>query len=342
MVERLLKLGADVNVQNDTWNTSNVRLTALEAAIWSGNTDLCKLLLEAGANPDLQSGFEGSALALRICLPPDHEVAGWLLDYGADPFLKKQATTKPPLLNWQSPKATGNWFRGCSARKERAGCLETGTSAAVEKNSSSKTNRRRRILLRNTAQQLLSAAAQRGELEAVEALLKAGVSAKTNAPGELPLLQAFAISEAAAVKARPSAIAQWQQTSNKLKSFGPTQTRGFTASIRSQEAEQAARVACLAPERWMKIRDLLIKNGADYDAFAATAMADTNRAAQLLATDKNVVQARDRDGQTPLHWAVLNDQLPLTSFWLQAGASPAATNFAGQTPLHIAATKGLS
>ena len=96
------------------------------------------------------------------------------------------------------------------------------------------------------------------------------------------------------------------------------------------------------PERWRQIRNLLIKNGADYDAFAATALADTNRAVQLLAADKNVAQARDRDGQTPLHWAVLNDQLPLTSFWLQAGASSAATNFAGQTPLHIAATKGLT
>jgi ankyrin repeat protein len=61
-----------------------------------------------------------------------------------------------------------------------------------------------------------------------------------------------------------------------------------------------------------------------------------------LSLDQNVVQARDRDGQTPLHWAVLNDQLPLTSFWLQAGASPAATNNAGQTPLHLAATKGLT
>jgi ankyrin repeat protein len=55
-----------------------------------------------------------------------------------------------------------------------------------------------------------------------------------------------------------------------------------------------------------------------------------------------VAQARDRDGQTPLHWAVQYNQLPLTTFWLQAGASPAATNFAGQTASHIAAAKDLA
>src|SRR3569833_1025370 len=54
IVALLLRKGADVNVQNDTWNTSNMRLTPLEAAIESGNTNLCKLLLEAGANPNLK------------------------------------------------------------------------------------------------------------------------------------------------------------------------------------------------------------------------------------------------------------------------------------------------
>jgi ankyrin repeat protein len=90
MVELLLRHGADVNVQNDTWNTSNMRLTALEAVIWSGNTNLCKLLLEAGANPDLQSGPGESALHYAFSYHR-MEMAAWLLDYGADPFLSKGA-----------------------------------------------------------------------------------------------------------------------------------------------------------------------------------------------------------------------------------------------------------
>ena len=90
IVELLLRHGADVNVQNDTWNTSNMRLTALEAVIWSGNTNLCKLLLEAGANPDLQSGPGESALHYAFSYHR-MEMAAWLLDYGADPFLSKGA-----------------------------------------------------------------------------------------------------------------------------------------------------------------------------------------------------------------------------------------------------------
>ena len=341
MVELLLKQGADINVQNDTWYSSNMRITALEAAIQNGHTDLCKLLLEAGANPDLQSGPGESALHYAFSYHRTGMVA-WLLDYGADPFLPKSGygrATPFELAITQGdgklvPRMLGQEGAGPTALKP-AHPLPWKKTPAENRVAAAKI-----IAEHGTA--LLSAAAQRGELEAVEALLKAGVSAKTNAPGELPLLQAFAISEAAAMKSMPSAVAQWQQTSNMLGNFGPNADAGFTASIRSQEAEQAAKVASLAPERWMQIRDLLIKNGAEYDAFAATALADTNRAVQLLAADKNVVQARDRDGQTPLHWAVLNDQPPLTSFWLQAGASPAATNFAGQTPLHIAAAKGLT
>jgi len=115
----------------------------------------------------------------------------------------------------------------------------------------------------------------------------------------------------------------------------------FLASIQSQEAAQAARVESSNPERVKQIRDLLIKNGADYDAFAATALGDLEQARLLLTADKTVVRARDRDGETPLHWSVRTDQLPLTSFWTGSGVSLAATNSAGQTALHLAAAKGL-
>lgn len=69
---------------------------------------------------------------------------------------------------------------------------------------------------------------------------------------------------------------------------------------------------------------------------------DLERARDLSAADRNVTVARDRDGQTPLHWSVKTDQLPLTSFWLEAGTAPATTDSAGQTALHLAAIKGLT
>ena len=340
IVELLLKHGADINVQNDTWNTGNLRLTALEAAIWNGNTHLCKLLLEAGANPDIQSGNGESALHYAFNYRQT-EVAAWLLDYGADPFLPQGNYGRVTPIELAITQGDGKLVSRM-LDQEGAGPAALKPAHPLPWKKTPAENRKSVAkIIAEHGQKLLSAAAQRGELEAVEALLKAGISAKTNAPGELPLLQAFAIAQAAAIRTRPSAIAQWQQTSSMLKNFGPNTSPSFIASMRSQEAEQASRVAALAPEHLTKIRDLLIKNGADYDAFAATALADTNRVAQLLAADPKVVEVRDRDGQTPLHWAVINDQPLFTSFWLEAGASPAATNFAGQTPLHLAATKGL-
>jgi len=75
--------------------------------------------------------------------------------------------------------------------------------------------------------------------------------------------------------------------------------------------------------------------------FAATGLGDLETARRLVSADPSLVEATDHLGQTPLHWAVLTDRLPFTSFWLEAGVSPAATNLAGQTALHIAAARGL-
>src|SRR5437879_7542128 len=89
MVEQLVRHGADVNAENDTLDTSGHRLTALDAAIWYNHPEVCKFLLKAGANPNLQSALEGSALHYAFAY---HrlEIAGWLLDYGANPFLEKR------------------------------------------------------------------------------------------------------------------------------------------------------------------------------------------------------------------------------------------------------------
>ena len=344
VVKRMLELGADINAQGDTMMSTGSRMTALDEAAQRGHLDVCKLLLEAGANPN-HRGFDDTTLHFAfnnyIGSTNQNGVANILLEYGANPFAEAGYYKNTPL-EFAITRSDGRLVPMMldSDRKIKSASDPRPHSPARNQADLMKNQAAQFLAVHGTA--MLSAAAQRGELEAVEALLKAGASAKTNAPGELPVLQAFAISEAAAVKSRPATIAQWQQTSNMLNSIAPGASPGFTDSIRFQEAQQAAKVAASAPEHLNAIRALLIKNGANYDAFAATAMADTNRAIQLLRENRSVVQARDRDGQTLLHWAVLNDQPLLTSFWLQAGASTTATNFAGQTPLHIAATNGLT
>jgi ankyrin repeat protein len=296
IVTKLLKSGADVNAQGTTSGTIDYHRTALAVAVRYNHTNVCVLLLQAGADPNIQSPFDGAPLhcAFEYRHP---DIAGWLLDHGANPFLEKNNPyNKPtpidlhvaigdgklvPRMLSEAPK-----FFGQSKRAPKRGGVPQARQMLA-------------MFLASHGPSLLSNAAQRGELEAVQALLKAGVTANTNHEG-IPIIHRFAPAAAAAA--------------------------------RSTQFESA---------RWQQIRELLVKGGAPYGVFAATALGELEQARRLSGVDKSMAQSRDGQGQTPLHWAVNNQQLSMTTFWLGAGASPAATNSAGQTALHVAAALGL-
>jgi len=64
------------------------------------------------------------------------------------------------------------------------------------------------------------------------------------------------------------------------------------------------------------------------------------RVKELLATDNSLINARDKDGSTPLHCAVWKGQEPVVALLLDAGAYVNAHNendHWGTTPLHAAA-----
>jgi len=58
IVERLLKCGADVNGPD----ANNMGTTPLQLAVRLNRPNVCKVLLAAGADPNLQHPFDGSAL----------------------------------------------------------------------------------------------------------------------------------------------------------------------------------------------------------------------------------------------------------------------------------------
>ena len=67
---------------------------------------------------------------------------------------------------------------------------------------------------------------------------------------------------------------------------------------------------------------------------------DIERVSALLADDKSLVQARDKDGSTPLHCAVWKGHQQVVALLLKAGADVNAQNendHWGTTPLHAAA-----
>lgn len=300
IVRELLKRGADIDAQSDTLETGNLQLTALEAAIWYNHPAICKLLLESGANPDIQSTREGTALHYAFEYK-QLEMADWLLDYGADPFLeRKNAYNKSPPLDFDIANADGKLVARMLGQDRANPLGKSIRSRSLKPKSRAELERAVKKLINDRGGVLVGAAARRGQLEAVQALIKAGASASGLNDQGILTFHGFAISEAAAAK--------------------------------SHEFDS---------NRWSRIQELLLAHGADYDIFAATALDDLPRARTVLNADKNAAQARDKDGQTPLHWAVQTDRPDMSSFWIKFGASLAATNAAGQTALHIASAKGL-
>jgi ankyrin repeat protein len=67
---------------------------------------------------------------------------------------------------------------------------------------------------------------------------------------------------------------------------------------------------------------------------------DVSRVRELIAGDKSLILACDKDGSTPLHCAVWKGHQPVVSILLEAGADVNAHNendHWGTTPLHAAA-----
>jgi ankyrin repeat protein len=67
---------------------------------------------------------------------------------------------------------------------------------------------------------------------------------------------------------------------------------------------------------------------------------DAEKVKALLAKDKSLLNARDKDGSTPMHCAVWKGHQPVVALLLEAGADANAQNendHWGTTPLHAAA-----
>ena len=74
------------------------------------------------------------------------------------------------------------------------------------------------------------------------------------------------------------------------------------------------------------------------ELFSAVKNNDIETALSALENGANI-NARDRKGKTPLHWAVYMEYLAMAEFLLKKGADPDAINRRRRTPLHWAVLK---
>ncbi len=300
VMKRLIEQGADLNAAGDTLGSAGMGVTALHVAVRHNRPHACRWLLAAGANPNLMAS--GFVTPLHLAFSEGREeMASMLLDFGADPFQEKRyVNDRTTPFELAITRGTGRLVSRMLAFHPRARGDAIRPLEELEPGQSPPDPRAIQLLA-TSGPALLATAARRGELEAVEALLKAGIKLPDRPVDAYTPLQAVALAVAAADR-----------------------REGFSS------------------QRWARLRELLEAAGAKCDALAATGFGDLETARRLLREDKRAVNERDFEGATPLHWAVRTARLPFTSFWLEAGASPAATNAAGQTALHLAAAQGLT
>ena len=84
--------------------------------------------------------------------------------------------------------------------------------------------------------------------------------------------------------------------------------------------------------------EFLLEKGATEDIFAATIVGHTDKVAALLKQDPKLINARDSDGKTALHWAALYGQNKVMELLLANKADVNSLDEDGFTPLHWAAT----
>ena len=84
--------------------------------------------------------------------------------------------------------------------------------------------------------------------------------------------------------------------------------------------------------------EFLLEKGATEDIFAAAIVGHTDKVAALLKQDPKLINARDSDGKTALHWAALYGQTKVMELLLANKADVNSLDEDGFTPLHWAAT----
>ena len=341
LVKRMLELGADINVKGDTMMSCGSQSTALHLAVQRNHLEVCRVLLGAGANPNpMVFGFQ---TPLHMAFNENYEdIANLLLDYGAEPFQGNSFSNgKTTPFELAITKSNGRLVPRMLGQIPR---YPLGTKS-LQKSGHTKQPRpgmkTNAEILAQHGVELVTVAAQRGELEALKALFRARVSIKdasTNCP---TILQAYSLAANANAKDLAGVADQWHRVQDQLKAdYIARAGTNYVAALRFQESSLSNRVAMMASDRWHNILEVLVDHGADYDAFVATVLGDTAQANKLISKNKNVVQARDCKGETPLHSAIHAEQPTMLTLWISAGVPLNVANDAGQTALHLAASNG--
>lgn len=351
VVQRLIELGEDVNAAGDTWLSGDAHMTALEAAAQFGHADICHLLLEKGADPNHRSFSGRTALHFAFWNPglkaKRNEIIKMLLAHGANPFVEAEYNKTTPF-ELEITESDGTLIPLM---------VKAGRARNVAKPMAR--------FLDAHGQAMLSAAARRGELTAVQALLRAGVSA-TNSTGKgYSLLQTVALAEGSARKAKDFAPERWAKIRQLLQQHGSPYdvfaATGFGDLKAARDFWAANKSIAQARDRkgnsllnWsvradhLRLTDFWLAAGTSPAAtnlagqtplYLAAKFGFTNQVASLLAANAPL-NVKATNGLTPFDVAVQAKQTAVIRQLLAKNPPGASPRYGFSTPLHKAAESG--
>ena len=167
--------------------------TALHAAIERNHPEVLLALLQAGADPN-RTAF-GFMTPLHLAFKEGHEdMASLLLDYGAEPFQGKLFSNDQTTPFEMAIQRGNGRLVARMLGQDRQHPL--GAKSLPKPSHSQRSRRGLKTsaeVLSQHGNELLLSAAQRGELEAIESLLQAGVSAQSGNTNGPTILQAFSL-----------------------------------------------------------------------------------------------------------------------------------------------------
>ncbi len=280
------------------------RDTPLHAAVKAGDTNLAKLLLDAGAN--LEALDARSESPLYICV---RQLGGPGNTYGTLPAgsdaRARQEVMVTLLLRHGAQVFSTN--RSYLPNQPLTAVLQWRNEALLDQFL---TNCVHRAATNGSGDSLVHFAVTQGRTNALKALLDGRASfTNVNLGGLTPLRQAAML----------PVLAQMPTPSYYGSGYSTVDSAGRADFLRQRSA------------------DLLLAAGAEADAFALAGLNRTNELAALLRRAPAQASARDPLGRSPLHYAVNAGSLAALQLLLAAKAETEARDRFGQTPLLQAA-----
>ncbi|KAM4606887.1 uncharacterized protein O3C94_023100 [Discoglossus pictus] len=367
VAELLLKAGAEVN-KFDSERRTALAVACLCVPAGREYPDLISLLLEHGANPELQD-IDGMTPLLVAAFEGQAEVAELLLEAGADPDTVGRGRMTPllaaasgghaetvrVLLLWGATTDITD-IEGRSALGMAAAAV--GGEEAVRVLLDRGLNENHRDQLGWTP---LHWAACEGRRSSCRSLIEGGakVGVRDN-EGFTPLLLASQEGHTGCVELLLNRGARIdQQASDGRTGLGLAAVGGHKGSVELllrrganpniKDKQGRPLLYLLSLEGLMEMAELLLEHSADTesrDADERTALhascwqGDMDMARLLLVKGQAEPNAFDKDGRTPLHCAAWRGHASIASLLLQNGAFPDAQSSQGATPLCIAAQEG--